>query len=63
MTLRELLQKFGPRPLQGKGKRPIDTVDAAGQSLGGQTADGRGHVPAPAPTNWVPSQQDERPRH
>jgi hypothetical protein len=62
MKLLELLKKFGLRPLQGQGNRPIDNVDASAQGLGGQTTDGRGHLPAPAPTNWVPSQQDERPR-
>ncbi len=49
MKLRELLKKIRLRPLQGEGQRPIDDVDAG--------------VSGTAPTNWVPSQQDERPRH
>jgi hypothetical protein len=63
MKLRAFVKKLRLRPLHGDGERPIDNVDATSMMSGGQSTDGRGHVPSPAPTNWVPSQQDERPRH
>jgi hypothetical protein len=63
VKLRQLLKRFRLRPLQGEGERPIDDVDAMATMSGGQTLDPGQHVPMPAPTNWVPSQQDERPDH
>ena len=43
------------------GKRPVDSVDAVA-STRTEALDGN-DVPAAAPPNWVPSQQDDRPRH
>ena len=61
MRLRELWKKVRLRPLSGEGERPIDNVDALATMDGLlQTNDS---MPVSAPTNWVPSQQDERPRH
>ena len=64
MKLRALLKRFRLRSLEGERDRPVDNVDplAAAASPGhGNTA--QGNVPELAPPNWVPSQQDERPRH
>ena len=61
MKLRELLGRFRLRPLEGEGGRPEDNVDAL--ATGANTAASGGRVPEVAPTNWVPSQQDERPRY
>jgi hypothetical protein len=44
-----------------KGERSLDSVDALATTT--QPLDSSSNVPAPAPTNWVPSQQDDRPRH
>jgi hypothetical protein len=61
MKLRELLKKIHPRPQSGEGERPIDDVDALATMDGLlQTNDS---MPVCAPPNWVPSQQDERPRN
>jgi hypothetical protein len=62
MKLRELLKKIDLklRPLEGDD-RPVDNVDgvASAQSLFSSP----GPAGPGAPPNWVPSQQDERPRH
>lgn len=42
------------------GKRPEDKVDAMATANGAETS---GFGDSAAPTNWVPSQQDERPRY
>lgn len=62
MKLRELLRKIDLklRPLQ-LGGRPEDNVDAMTTGLGAENPAGFGDTLAP--TNWVPSQQDDRPRH
>jgi hypothetical protein len=44
-----------------EGERSVDSVDALASTT--EPLDGSSNVPAPAPTNWVPSQQDDRPRH
>jgi hypothetical protein len=62
VKLRELLKRMRLRPLQGEGERPIDNVDALTTGHALDTSSGGG-VPVSAPPNWVPSQQDERPRH
>ena len=71
MKLRELLRRIDlslrPPHVQEEGResnRPIDNVDAiatAGYAPYGFDSEGGG--PQTAPPNWVPSQQDERPRH
>jgi hypothetical protein len=62
MKLRQLLRKFRLRSVEaGEGERSMDNVDAiatAGSLYTTPTA-----VAPMAPTNWVPSQQDDRPRH
>jgi hypothetical protein len=64
VKLRELLTRIGLRPLSGEGERPIDNVDAlASAGSPGHANTAQGDVAAMAPPNWVPSQQDERPRH
>jgi hypothetical protein len=40
-----------------------DKVDALTTMAGPEVADLGGYGPVTAPTNWVPSQQDDRPRH
>ncbi|HET8556315.1 MAG TPA: hypothetical protein VFL58_03295 [Gaiellaceae bacterium] len=62
VKLRELLRKIDLklRPLQ-LGGRPEDNVDAMTTGLGAENPAGFGDTLAP--TNWVPSQQDDRPRH
>ena len=52
--LRLLYTQFGGTPKA----RNIDAMT----TMSGGDATGN-HGPAPAPTNWVPSQQDEKPRH
>jgi hypothetical protein len=44
----------------GDGEQPVDNADVATADVGATAL-----VPGPemAPVNWVPSQQDERPRH
>jgi hypothetical protein len=70
MKLRALLSwiddTFRPAHVQGDrtNDRSIDNIDAV-TTAASAGATGIGHV-APggtAPPNWVPSQQDERPRH
>jgi hypothetical protein len=56
--LRLLYTQFGGTP----SPRRVDNVDAMTTMSGGEDGQG-GHVPMPAPTNWVPSMQDEKPRH
>jgi hypothetical protein len=63
VRFRDLLTRIRLRPLQGKGERPIDNPDALSFA---PTENLRGVDSGPgptAPTNWVPSQQDDRPRH
>ena len=70
MKLRRLLKRFDLwlRPAHvhgdhGEGDRPIDNVDAMTTMavFEGFNSGAAGH--ADAPPNWVPSQQDERPRY
>ena len=42
------------------GKPPEDKVDAMATANGAETS---AFGDSAAPTNWVPSQQDDRPRH
>ena len=60
MKIREWWRKIRLRPLEG-GDRPVDNVEGltSGQSLFSSVTP----VAPGAPPNWVPSQQDERPRH
>jgi hypothetical protein len=62
VKLRKLLKRFRLRSVDLEGSdRQMDNVDAtaSGQSL----LSGPSPVAPMAPPNWVPSQQDERPRH
>jgi len=43
------------------GGRPEGNVDAMTTAPGAENCEGFGDTLAP--TNWVPSQQDDRPRH
>jgi hypothetical protein len=63
VKLRELLKKIRLRPLQGEGGKPIDNVDALASAPVDQLRGVDSGLGPTAPTNWVPSQQDERPRH
>jgi hypothetical protein len=62
VKLRDLLKNFRRRPSEDEGERPLDDVHAlesdaiAGQIAVGPDSDRR-------PPNWMPSQQDERPRY
>jgi len=56
MKLRELLEKIRMRPLKNDDEPSLEDVDA--QGVDAFTAD-----VGNAPTNWVPSQQDERRRY
>jgi hypothetical protein len=60
VKLRAWLKRIRLRPLEGSD-RPVDDVDgvASAQSLFSSPTP----VAPMAPPNWVPSQQDERPRH
>jgi hypothetical protein len=65
MKIRQLLAKLRLRSLEGEGKRPVGNVDAMA-SMAGQshsTLDSTNGVARMAPPNWIPSQQDDRPRH
>jgi hypothetical protein len=71
MKLREAFKWLDDalRPTRVGGReyrRPIDKTDALAES-GGNFSRGdeslSGASPPTAPTNWVPSQQDERPTH
>jgi hypothetical protein len=65
MNLRELWKKIDLklRPPHLEGGQPVDNLDGAVTLTGGGHAGDGSDVPAPAPVNWVPSQQDDRPRH
>jgi hypothetical protein len=69
VKVRESLKKFDLwlRPPyvheeHGEGNRPVDNVDAL-TTVTHTLGTGAGEAPATAPPNWVPSQQDDRPRH
>ena len=62
MKLREWWRKFRLRLLDGDDRRD-DKIDALTTTVGSEVADYGGFGVGTAPTNWVPSQQDERPRH
>jgi len=63
VKIREFLKKFRLRSVQaGDGMRQEDNVDALA-TIGHTDALGDWGGGASAPTNWVPSQQDERPRY
>jgi len=53
---------FGPPHVQGEDRLADDQIDAMSTMVGSETAD-LGFGVGTAPTNWVPSQQDDRPRH
>lgn len=66
MKIRELLKTFRLRSLSGQGERPADNVDALGAAGSTMHSGGTGgNVPhgATIPPGYVPSQQDDRPRH
>jgi hypothetical protein len=63
MSIREFLKRFRLQSVQaGDGKRQEDKVDALATS-GHMDALGDWGGGNSAPVNWVPSQQDERPRY
>ena len=62
MKLGEWWKKIRLRPLEGSERRP-DNVDGVATMSGGQYVDSGSVGPTPAPPNWVPSQQNDRPRH
>ncbi|HJQ52085.1 MAG TPA: hypothetical protein VJ838_16425 [Gaiellaceae bacterium] len=66
MSFRELLAKlndiFRPPHVQGEDPLADDKIDALAPMAGSEIAD-LGFGVGTAPTNWVPSQQDDRPRH
>ena len=63
MKLRELLERFRLRAAHvGKGERSIDDVDAAAGDAAASW-DAVGPDSDRRPANWLPSQQDERPRY
>ncbi|HJU35795.1 MAG TPA: hypothetical protein VJ716_00055 [Gaiellaceae bacterium] len=66
MKLRELLHKLRLRSVQPDGERSADNVDGLG-AAGSTTLVSGGGPSAPEganmPPGYVPSQQDDRPRH
>ena len=64
MKIRAWLKKLRLQstPLEGDERRP-DNVDGLVTMAGPEIADLGGVGPGSAPPNWVPSQQDDRPRH
>jgi hypothetical protein len=66
MSFRRLLAKlndmFRPRHLQGEDPLADDKIDALAPMAGSEIAN-LGFGVSTAPTNWVSSQQDDRPRH
>lgn len=68
MKLRKLLRKINDavRPVHVEGmegyERPIDNTTAM-TTMTTMPADVGVPLPQSAPPNWVPSQQDEKPRH
>jgi hypothetical protein len=65
MRLKELLQKFRPKPkpLSGEGERSIDNVDAWASGVGTTGGDDGGSLHATFPPNYVPPVDEGRPRH
>ena len=64
MRLKELLQKFRPKPkpLSGQGERSVDNVDAWAAAAGTRT-DPTAGVQATFPPNYVPPADEGRPPH
>jgi hypothetical protein len=63
MKLRQVLKNFRLRSVQlGEGERSVGNVDAL-TTMTHSGVDQGGNIPVTAPPNWVPSQQDDRPRH
>ena len=62
MKIREWWRKFRVRLFEGDDRRD-DKIDALTTMAGSEVVDAGGYGVGTAPTNWVPSQQDERPRH
>jgi len=66
VSFRELLAKlndiFRPPHVQGEDPLADDKIDALAPMAGSEIAD-LGFGVGTAPTNWVPSQQDDRPWH
>ena len=67
MKLRKWLTKLNdairPPHVQGDGGLSDSKIDAMTTMTGAEMADLQGPGPVSAPVGWVPSQQDERPRH
>jgi len=65
VKLREWLKKARLRLLGGTSDKPFDAVDAIAATTASQHSGFSPNVApgATAPPNWVPSQQDDRPRH
>jgi hypothetical protein len=66
VKLRKLLAKlndiFRPPHLQGKDPLADDKIDALAPMAGSEIAN-LGFGVGTAPSNWVPSQQNDRPQH
>ena len=67
MKIRKLLQKLRLRSVQLEGERSADNVDGIA-AAGSTTHSGDGHglglsIAGEMPPGYVPSQQDDRPRH
>jgi len=66
MKLRKLLTKLNdvlrPPHVQREDRSAVDKIDAMATMAGSEIAN-LGFGEGTAPTNWVPSQQDDRPRH
>jgi len=63
MKLRKLLARLKVRSVQlNRAEGQEDNIDAQSSALASHSDLG-GWGPDLAPTNWVPSQQDDRPRH
>jgi hypothetical protein len=62
VKIREWWRKIRLRTFEGDD-RPVDNIDAMSTTAGAGVSDTGGYGIGTAPTNWVPSQQDERPRH
>jgi hypothetical protein len=63
VKLRKFLKKLRMRPVDIKGEGPENNVDAIASAGSLHTTPSDAGVAPMAPTSWVPSQQDDRPRH
>jgi hypothetical protein len=67
MKIRKLLQKLRLRSVQLEGERSADNVDGLGAAASTRHSGGADGATLPIggemPPGYVPSQQDDRPRH